>query len=163
MCLFNPGEWRHNFQFIFVRMYVSIKLSFLLFQSTLWIFCFNKNSVFCYCITVQTAAKESFIWKRIEGVGQTRKKKKRNKTSASARRISDKRGGGQLQLCATLPFSMATFPSFIACLYFDWMDREWYLRQASKYNYGLLWLWLLPPDTRGRLLMPCPGRRFMQI
>ena len=50
---------------------------------------------------------------------------KLKKTNVSARRISDKRGGAAKTMCNTLaPFSKATFPSFIACLYLlDSRDR----------------------------------------
>jgi len=66
-------------------------------------------------------------------------------TSASARRIYDKRGGAVQTKCNTLaPFSKATFPSLTVCLYLlDLRARECSLRQASKHNFGLLWPWTM--------------------
>ena len=56
------------------------------------------------------------------------------------------------------PFSKATFPSLTACLYLlDARDREWCLRLASKYNFGLLWPWPLtsgPPRSTGHVFAP---------
>jgi len=65
-----------------------------------------------------------------------------NQTSASARRISAiqvvEGGGLQLKLCATpRPFFKGTISVAYSMLLHS-RDREWYLRQASKYNFGLM-------------------------
>ena len=55
-------------------------------------------------------------------------------------------------------FSKATFPSLTVCLYLlNSRDREWSLCQASKHNFGLLWLWPLtswPPRSTVHTLAP---------
>jgi len=76
-----------------------------------------------------------------------------NVTSASARRIFSKRmGSGQLhvQLYATSlpPFRRQHFRhSLDVSVYSIQMDREWCLREASRYNFSLLWPWSLTSCT----------------
>ena len=76
-----------------------------------------------------------------------------NVTSASARRIFSKRmGSGQLhvQLYATSlpPFRRQHFRhSLDVSVYSIQMDWEWCLREASRYNFSLLWPWSLTSCT----------------